>query len=422
MRAALLLALAIAGVALAGGRASAAQEAACTRNVTPADLQARLNAAAPGDVICMAPGVYRGPVRIENKRGVTLRGAGEHQTVISGGGVDALLVFGSRDLVFEEFKLYFGQPSNAYVWGSTNIIFQRVHAGGGSIGIHYDANSIGRVSDSFVYAMAGDGVLTRNGANVVVERNWITDNGGVGVSTVGRTATTTVVRNIISDNDGPGVFAGVTPCALLPPGFVEIPECYLTNLRAYVGQANVILDGNVIQASGSTGVVLFPGTRLTMRNNHLWRNELTGLFAWGASVTSENDEYDQNEEHAIELRAYPDPLKYPQVPAAERIRAVANINNNEIRNSTVLAETGTLGGGVLAQGANAHVSNSRIYGNRGIGVSYVNTSTGTITGNEIYNNRGSAICLFRAGLVTVTGNIAYGNSSNTAGVCHETTP
>ena len=44
-------------------------------------------------------------------------------------------------------------------------------------------------------------------------------NAGVGVSTVGRTANTTLVSNIISDNGGPGVFAGQTPCALLPPGF-----------------------------------------------------------------------------------------------------------------------------------------------------------------------------------------------------------
>ena len=111
-----------------------------------------------------------------------------------------------------------------------------------------------------------------------------------------------VVRNIISDNEGPGVFAGQTPCALLPPGFVEVPDCYLANLRAFVGEANVILDGNVIQSSGSTGIVLFPGTRGTLRNNRIWANELSGLFGWGATINSEADQYDLNEEHAAELR------------------------------------------------------------------------------------------------------------------------
>jgi hypothetical protein len=315
-----------------------------------------------------------------------------------------------------------GNPSNAYVWRSQNVIFRRIDVGGGTLGIHYDANSIGTIEDSFVYAISGDGVLTRNKSNVTVQRNWVFNNGGVGVSTVGQTANTVVIRNIISHNRGPGVFAGQTPCALLPPGFVEVPECYLRNLRAYVGDANVILDSNIIQASGSTGIVLFPGTRGTFRNNRIWRNELSGLFVWGATMSSEADEYDGNEEHAIEFRAYPDPLKYPEIPSGQRIRAVGTINNNDIHDSVVLPQTRTLGGGVLAQGANLDVTNSRVYRNRGIGVSYVNTSLGHIVNNRITDNRGSAICIHRAGNVIASGNVLTGNVDNTVGVCRETTP
>jgi parallel beta-helix repeat protein len=88
----------------------------------------------------------------------------------------------------------------------------------------------------------------------------------------------------------------------------------------------------------------------------------------------------------------------------------------------VLPQTGTLGGGVLAQGANLTVINSRIYRNRGIGVSYVNTSSGRIEGNRIYDNRGSAICLYRAGAVTTASNTISGNVENAVGSCVETTP
>jgi parallel beta-helix repeat protein len=214
----------------------------------------------------------------------------------------------------------------------------------------------------------------------------------------------------------------VTPCALLPPGFVEVPDCHLANLQRFVSDATVILDTNVVQASGSTGIVLFPGTRATTRHNRIWRNELSGLFGWGANLSSEGDEYDANEEHAIEMRAYPDPLKYPNIPSGQRIRATGQINNADIRNTVVLPETGTLGGGVLGQGANMDVTNSRIYRNRGIGVSYVNTSRGRINNNEIYENRGSAICIFRSTDVTATGNNIYGNVSDAIGVCRETTP
>ena len=404
------------------GNPRAAEAADCTRTVTPDTLQAQVNSAASGDVICMAAGVYRGPVTFERKRGVTLRGAGVHASVVAGGDRDALLVFNSSDLTFEDFTLYYGHPTSAYVWRSQNITFQRMDVGGGGVGIHYDDGSIGTIRESFVYAMSGDGILTRSHSDVTITRNWVFANGGVGVSTVGDTANTTITRNIISDNKGPGVFAGQTPCALLPPGFVEVPTCYLADLQSFVGNANVILEGNVVQSSNSTGVVMFPGTRGTFRNNHIWRNHLSGYFVWGANIVSEGDEFDRNDEHALEFRAYPDPLKYGQVGPQFPVRAVGRISRADIHDTVVLPETRTLGGGVLGQGANLDVVNSKIYRNRGIGISYVNTSLGTVEGNQIYNNRGSAVCLFRAGAVAVRNNDVRGNDIDDIGVCNETTP
>ncbi|HYM15899.1 MAG TPA: right-handed parallel beta-helix repeat-containing protein [Dehalococcoidia bacterium] len=400
----------------------AAEAADCNKLAFLATLQPLVDAAAPGDVICMAPGVYRGPVTFQNKQGVTLRGMGPRISIVAGGDKDSMLIFNSSDLTFEDFTLFYGHPSNSYVWQSNNIVFQRMDVGGGAIGIHYDVGSTGRVSDSFVYAMDGDGILIRRKSNVTVERNWVFNNGGVGVSTVGDTATTTITRNIISDNKGPGVFAGQTPCALLPPGHVEVPSCYLRDLQSFVGQANIILSSNVIQFSGSTGIVMFPGTTGTFNGNHIWFNKLTGLFAWGANVQASGDEYNGNEEHAIEFRAYPDPLKYGQVGPQFPVRAVGNLDNMDIHDSVVLSETGTLGGGVLAQGANIDVRNSHIYRNRGIGISYVNTSLGTISGNTIDHNGGSAVCIYRAGTVVTSANTAYNNADNTIGDCLETTP
>jgi len=395
---------------------------ACTSTASPGTLQGIIDAAAAGDVICMEPGVYAGSLTFRDKHGVTLKGAGTHVSIVAGGGHDSLLVFNSSDLTFQDFTLFYGHPSNAYIWKSTDINFRGMDVGGGALGIHYDVGSTGRVSDSFVYAMDGDGILIRRQSNVTVDRNWVFSNGGVGVSTVGETATTTITRNVISDNKGPGVFAGQTPCALLPPGFVEVPVCYLVDLAAYVGDANIILDSNVIQASGSTGIVMFPGTIGTFRGNHIWRNELTGLFVWGANISSEGDEFVANEEHAIEFRAYPDPLKYGKVGNRFPVRAVGRINNADIHDTVVLPQTGTLGGGVLGQGANMDVSNSRIYNNRGIGISYVNTSLGNIDGNTIHDNRGSAICIYHAGAVKVGANTIYGNVDDGVGVCDETTP
>jgi hypothetical protein len=397
-------------------------QAACTVTADPSSLQGALSGSAAGSTICMAPGVYVGPLMISGKSGITIRGAGAKVSILAGGTRDSLLIFDSRDITLEDFTLYFGHPANAYVYRSQNVVFQRMDAGGGGVGIHYDVGSSGRIANSFVYAMEGDGVLIRRKSSATVERNWVFDNGGVGVSTVGETASTVISRNIISDNEGPGVFAGQTPCALLPPGFVEVPDCYLTNLDSFVGDANIILDSNVIQFSNSTGIVMFPGTKGTFRNNHIWFNHLSGLFVWGATISSDGDEYIANDEHAIEFRAYPDPLKYGQVGPRYPVRAVGSIVNNIIRDTVVLPETGTLGGGVLAQGGNVDVRSSRIYGNRGIGVSYVNTSVGEIANNEIFDNRGSAVCLFKAGNVNVRDNVIRGNVEDGVGLCKETTP
>ena len=420
-----LIALAVTAIGLVAGSDGGSRVALaddCTRRAMPDNLQSLIDGAVSGDVVCMAPGVYRGPVMFQSKSGITLRGAGVHVSIVAGGDRDSMLVFDSDNLTFENFTLFYGHPSDAYISRSRGVTFRNMDVGGGGIGIHFDNDSIGVVSDSFVYAMEGDGVLVRHDSNVSVHRNWVFANGGVGVSTVGNTATTTITRNIISDNKGPGVFAGQTPCALLPPGFVEVPDCYLKDLASFVGDANVILDSNIVQSSNSTGIVMFPGTRGTFRNNHIWRNHLSGLFAWGANVSSDSDEFNGNDEHAIEFRAYPDPLKYGKVGDDFPVRAVGVINHADIHDTVVLPETGTLGGGILGQGANLDVTNSRIYRNRGIGVSYVNTSLGLINGNEIADNRGSAICAFKAGEVRTPANNIHGNAVDEVGICHETTP
>jgi hypothetical protein len=425
MRCLLLAALVLAvggGVGVSRTDPPAVHAADCNKTADPGTLQGIVNGAQPGDVICMAAGVYRGPLTFQDRHGVTLRGAGQHATILAGIDKDSMLIFDSSDLTFENFMLFYGHPSDAYVWQSQNVVFQHMDVAGGGVGIHYDVNSTGRIADSFVYAVEGDATLIRRHSNVTVERNWIFQNGGVGVSTVGEAATTTITLNVISDNAGPGVFAGQTPCALLPPGFVEVPACYLTDLEAFVGDANIILDGNVIQRSGSTGIVMFPGTRGTFTRNHVWQNHLTGLFVWGAGITSESDEFNGNDEHAIEFRAYPDPLKYGKVGTKFPVRATGRINHAFIHDTVVLPESGRLGGGVLGQGANMDVSNSMIYANRGIGVSYVNTSLGTIDHNAIVNNRGSAICIYKAGNVVPVGNTVFGNADDTVGVCDETTP
>jgi hypothetical protein len=385
----------------------------CTQTATPDNLQAQVNAAIPGAVICMGPGVFHGSITFQGKNGVALRGQGS-TTVIAGGGADGILVFNSQNLTFQDLSISGGHPTDAYISNSQNIALQGLDIARAGVGVHFDSGSSGSVTSSRIYSSDTDGVLIRRGSTVEVGYSVIFDNGGTGVSAVGAAADVILDGNVISHNAGPGVFAGQVPCAPLPGGSLDVPPCYLGNPQAFVSGIHLTLTANTIQGSGSTGVVLFPGTTSTFTGNHIGGNRLTGVFVWGANLASQGDELSGNEEHAIELRAYPSPLPASLLPA------VGSMAGDEVHGSVVLAATGKLGGGVLAQGARLDVTNSRIHDNRGIGVSFVNGSTGSIVSDQIVTNGGSAICLSNAGNVQVTSDDVSGNASDTPGVCLET--
>jgi hypothetical protein len=320
-------------ISLTGGGANPAAAGGCTTTAGPSGVQQAIDQARSGAVVCMDAGVYRGPIVVFGKSGVTVRGAGVQRTIVAGGTRDGVVVLNSSDVTIENMTLFMGNPANAYVGNSRNVWLRGIDAGAGNIGMHFDDRSSGTVGDSFIYAMRGDGVLVRRGAALTVERNWIFDNLGVGVSTVGGDGATKVVRNIISNNRGAGVFAGQPPCAPLVPASIDAPGCFLANLGGYMSSASVTLDSNIVQWSGSTGIVMFPGTWLTMRGNHVWANHLSGLFAWGATVASDGDEYAFNDENAIELRAYPDP-RY--AGGGFPLRTVGTLDRNDIHDSLAL--------------------------------------------------------------------------------------
>jgi hypothetical protein len=140
---------------------------------------------------------------------------------------------------------------------------------------------------------------------------------------------------------------------------------------------------------------------------------MTGLFAWGSTFTSSADEYDGNEEHAIEVRSYPDPRALGPFYRG----ASASIDGAVIRNTVVWPQTATLGGGILAQGARVDVTNGLIYFNAGIGVSYQNGAVGQVYGTTISDNRGAALCLFSAGSVAIEANRIWGNATDKVGAC-----
>jgi hypothetical protein len=289
----LLFSLSLAAASFApNGDVPASAQQSCTSTATPGNAASLVSGAQSGSTICLGPGVYRGRLIVGGKSGITIRGAG-NSTIVAGGSVDGIVISDSTNIVVEDLKLYAGSPANVYVARSRGVLLQRLDIGAGAIGVHVDDRSEVTISDSFIYAMTGDGVLSRNFSWTTVQRSWVFINRVVGVSSVSNPEQLTLIRNIISDNGGPGVFVGGTPpCAGLPGASLAVPPCYTANPGAFLGTASLVMDTNIVQSNGSTGIVLFPGTVATMRNTYAWRNHMSGLFAWGSYVTIDGADYE----------------------------------------------------------------------------------------------------------------------------------
>ena len=368
----------------ASPRVPRAEAAECNKLAFPDTLQALIDGADPGDVICMAPGVYRGPVRFEDKHGVTLRGTGPRESIVAGGDKDSMLVFNSRDLTFEDFTLLLRPPVERLRLATARTSC----SGGWTLAAAPSASTTTRAArphrDSFVYAMDGDGVLIRRQSNVTVERNWVFDNGGVGVSTVGETATTDDHAATSSPTTRPGrvrrADAVRAAAAGLRRGAGVLPA---QPARRSWARRTSSSNANVIQSSGSTGIVMFPGTRGTFTQQpHLAQRADRTLRLGRQRAPRRAMSTTGTKSTRSSSGRIPDPLKYGRSGDELHGAGRRDLNNTPtFTTPSCLPETGTLGGGVLAQGANMDVRNSRIHSNRGIGVSYVNTSLGAITSN-----------------------------------------
>ncbi|MDI6856921.1 MAG: right-handed parallel beta-helix repeat-containing protein [Dehalococcoidia bacterium] len=395
----------------------------CTVRLAPgASVGNAVRSARPGEVICLEPGwhVGKGLVIDSSKPGLTIRGAGAGAVLASDGSIDVAIVVNTRGIAFENLIIAGGGPAGVYVSNSQDVAFRNVAVGFNGIGLHLDSGTAATVTDSIIAGNIHDGILVRNGSSGTLAGNQVFSNGGVGVSVVGHTGPLMVKGNQITNNVGPGFFAGQPPCALLPAGQLAAPSCYLWDLPAYVGGSNVTLEDNVVRGNRSTGLVFFPGTTGLLRRNDVSENLLTGLFVWGARVDAYKNAFVKNEEHAIEYRAYPDPLHFGRLPGAYPRRATGIVSGNTVKETYRWGSI--LGGGILSQGAEIKVRDNDIRRNAGIAVSFVNRAKGEIRSNSILQNGGSAVCLSPDSTASVSSNLVFGNLVNKTGVCAEAAP
>jgi hypothetical protein len=247
----------------------------------------------------------------------------------------------------------------------------------------------------------------------------VLDTFGTGVSAINGAGQVTLRDSEISRVAAAGLFAGVAGCEDLPPASLEVPECFLRDPQSQISTISVTLERVTLADTRGPCLVFFPGVRADVRGSTFTRCELTGLFAWGATADVSDSRFEDNAEHALEYRAYPDPR------GAVVLAASGTIQNTVVRATRPLEgevagavfPAPVLGGGILAQGSRLVLRNNEIAANRDIGISFVNRSSGDVTGNRITANGGYGVCLLPDAQVQMRDNAVSGNRSDALTVC-----
>jgi hypothetical protein len=332
---------------------------------------------------------------------------------------ESMVSIGADRLALTNVTIHGGSPAGLYTGRTPDVELRGVRVESAHFGLHLDDGSTARLEDVTLTGSEEVGLLVRQGATVTGANVRVVDNAGTGVSAIAKPGTVTLNDSEIGPANGPGLFMGAAGCADLPPASLEVPACFTDNPTAFIADGQVTLERVTLHDTAGPCLVFFPGAHAEVRDSTLTRCNLTGLFAWGAEANVAGTTFDDNAEHALEYRAYPDPRR-------DILRdASGTISDSVIRNTrplegAILGAAGpgpVLGGGILAQRSRLDVRDTEVSGNHAIGVSYVNGSSGEVAGNRITGNGGSGICLVTGTRVTVHDNVVAGNQSDDLNAC-----
>ena len=312
-----------------------------------------------------------------------------------------------------------GDPAGIYVARARELSLRAIRVEKAKFGLHLDENARATADDISLLESSGVGLLLQRGATVEGRNVRVLDTFGTGVSAINGAGPVSLRDSEISRVAAAGLFAGVAGCEDLPPASLEVPECFLKDPSSQISSIAVTLERVTMADTRGPCLVFFPGVRADVRGSSFTRCELTGLFAWGATADVSDSRFEDNAEHALEYRAYPDPRAPVLLAASGTIQnsVIARTRPLEGEVAGVLFPSPVLGGGILAQGARLVLRNNEIAANRDIGVSFVNRSGGEVTGNRITGNGGYAVCLLPDAEVVMRENSIAGNRSDALTAC-----
>jgi nitrous oxidase accessory protein NosD len=332
---------------------------------------------------------------------------------------EGLVLIGFERFTLTNVTVRGGNPAGIYAGKARELRLQGVRVEGANFGLHLDDSTVAVAEDVTLAGSTGVGLLLQRGGTIDGRGVRVLDTHGTGVSAINGAGAVRLRDGEIARVAAAGLFAGNAGCADLPPASLAVPDCFLKDLEGQVSGIRVALERVRLADTRGPCLVFFPGVRAEVRESHLTRCELTGLFAWGATVDVRGTVFENNAEHALEYRAYPDP-RGAIVAAAEGAIEDSVVRGTRPLEGEILGAAGpgpVLGGGILAQGARLAVRRTEVSGNRDIGIAFVNGSSGEVTDSRIADNGNVGLCVFPGSTVTVRGNTLAGNRSDNPNAC-----
>jgi len=286
-----------------------AQAATCTTTIPAgSDIQAAINAASPGDVICLAPGVYSPASKININKSVTLQGpqadvdprpsAGTVRTpgdtsmeaIIDGSAssLSGIIVITADNVVLNGLEIRGGSgdlvdSETSSPTSGTVLQYNIIHDSSGDEGVQLRNVAGARIEYNYVYATTGDGInLCCGSSDGVIQFNEVYDisSPDAAVYVYGATSTTIQCNLVhqVNNNDGIKLGSKNGADASLVGGSVRYNVVHTTvqdGIAIYT--SDTLVDGNEVFDSVSENGAIYLAheiSNVTIVDNNVHDNTL----------------------------------------------------------------------------------------------------------------------------------------------------
>ena len=264
-----------------GVMTSPAQEGSeCMITVQPGEwIQAAIDKAPEGAVICLAEGEWRENIVIE--KSLTLRGQGAQRSVIRAraGGRPVVLISSDEEIRVHIENLTVTGSRDHYgilVQGSARVTIDRCSVFANEWeGIELRDSVQATIWESTISENGEAGITLSKLAQATIEGSTISNNKEDGITLWG-SAQATITSSTVSENGNVGVWLGSSAQAVITESTISENR---ENGIALLGSAQAIITKNIISGNKQVGIYLTNSAQATIIGNVIKENFIYGIFS-----------------------------------------------------------------------------------------------------------------------------------------------